>query len=124
MKIFVLEDDENRINFFQSKLSKKVEKLVIADNVQEAKIILSHFNFDILFLDHDLGEPFTEENTGAGLAKFIVKKSIKCKEIYIHSMSTVGAQNIKNILDDADYDSFKIPFCYLSKELPIILENR
>lgn len=125
MKVFILEDDENRIDFFTRNLNTKVECIAIAKNIYEGIKILSEDTFDILFLDHDLGEPEIPENTGSGLAKFIVNNKIKCNEIFIHSMSPVGAQNIKNILDNGNYESSIIPFTNIqSLILKIIRRNK
>ena len=114
MKIFILEDDPNRVDQFFKKLSFG-HNLTVVDNVREAKAILSKTPFDIFLLDHDLGGRVyvdsKEENTGYQLARWIVEQNISPKQIYIHSMNPTGAQNMLHELQKLkDVEVQHVPF--------------
>lgn len=97
MKVFILEDDQNRMKQFYKKL--KNYEIIHSDNVENAKEKYSD-DIKIFFLDHDLNTPL--EGNGYQFAKFLAKqKDIHKKEIYIHSMNIIGAQNIKRVLPKA-----------------------
>ena len=104
MKVFVLEDMQDRQEAFREKF-KGYEKLTICDNVDDSKQILLDDYYDLICLDHDLGgEAFIDSNyynTGYTLAKFILENNIKSK-VVIHSLNPVGAKNIKFILPKAE----------------------
>lgn len=51
-------------------------------------------NYDVISLDHDLGE----EKTGYDIAKYIVENKIKVGIIAIHSANPVGRFNIEQLL--------------------------
>lgn len=111
MKIFILEDSSVRIQKFIDNLNKQGVIFFIAKSAEEAYEILSeHKEFDLIFLDHDLGGKVfvdsNESNTGYQVAKFITKHNIKSKRIIAHSLNNVGAENIKNILPQTELISF------------------
>ena len=85
-------------------------------NVEEAKSILNENNFDVLFLDHDLGgKAFVdsnEENTGYQLSKFIDEAGIKYKLCVVHSLNYPGAMRMMKNLKN----SFYLPVIMWNKE--------
>lgn len=116
-KFFILEDSSDRITIFNDIFKNrfgKNYKIYSSDNVERAKAIFAdNFPFDTIFLDHDLdGKVYVdskEKNTGYAFASWIeenYRESIKSKQIIIHSMNNVGANNIKSILPN----SIIIPF--------------
>ncbi|NCN42332.1 hypothetical protein GW916_13910 [bacterium] len=113
--IFVLEDDELRIEAFRGYFEKIGETQVLyAVSVDEAKDLLQrNREFRVLFLDHDLGGEVyvesTEPNTGYQVAKFIKENAIIYKTCIVHSMNVVGAENIRSVLRDANL----LPFAEL-----------
>jgi hypothetical protein len=113
MKILILEDNIERIEKF--KLLFKNQEVFIYDNVKDAFHICCFIDFDVMFLDHDLGGKIwvdsNEENTGYQFIKWIVnEKKNKNSLIYIHSMNPIGANNMLNYLLDNEYDGIWIPF--------------
>ena len=64
-----------------------------------------NITFDIIFLDHDLGNRIYvdsgDPNTGFQVAMFIQNNKICYNEIIVHSMNYWGAKNIKDIIPDA-----------------------
>lgn len=111
MDVFILEDDPNRMKIFRRNLIG--HPISHADNVHDAKKILSGKKFDYIFLDHDLGGKTyvdsNDPNTGYQLAKWIASKSIPYQRLIVHSLNTVGAQNIQSVIPDAEL----IPFIRL-----------
>jgi CheY-like chemotaxis protein len=110
MRIFVLEDSDYRINYFKSLFNKEGIILEIANTVEEGKKLLStQKSWDVIFLDHDLeGEIYVDSNyhnTGYQLAKYI-RQYIEYDRVILHTMNTVGAANMKAVLEDAEI----IPF--------------
>lgn len=112
MKIFILEDDINRINAFQKYLGN--HSLTIVSEAMEAiKILEKDITFDLMFLDHDLGGQIyvdvNEENTGSTVAKYLSGKEFK-GQIIIHSFNPIGVQNMINYLPNSLYIPFNIEF--------------
>src|SRR6478609_2503109 len=104
MKIFIFEDNQDRIETFKKVLPKNYN-LVICDNIEIAKAILldNLAKFDVAFLDHDMDQksfvPSNDPNTGYQVAKFIVENGIYFKQVFVHSMNPSGAENIMNELN-------------------------
>lgn len=103
MKIFVLEDNVQRIKQFATRLLN--HSVVITTNAEEAiKELSKNLDYDYFFLDHDLGdEVFMDSNlpnTGYQVAKFLADKEIKGR-IVIHSMNYDGAKNMQSLLPKA-----------------------
>ncbi len=109
MRIFVLEDDDNRI--------KKFKRELIGHNVDYVKTVdigkgmLGENEYDLIFLDHDLGGKqmvdSTEEETGYQLA-LTISTSDKNKNTpcIVHSCNPAGSDNILSVLTHA----LKVPF--------------
>ena len=57
-------------------------------------------NYDIISLDHDLGE----NKTGYDIAKWIISSGYSNIQFKIHSMNPVGVKNIREILNHYRYD--------------------
>ena len=52
-------------------------------------------SYDIISLDHDLGE----EKTGYDICKYIIENNIKLDRVYIHTSNPVGRDNMKQLLE-------------------------
>jgi hypothetical protein len=117
MKIFILEDAQERIKFFKDKLMK--HDLYIYEHVEEAEnFIQANDDMEMLFLDHDLEGyhhiPSELPISGYEFVKFIVEKGL-CKNatIIIHSMDVPGSANMYHLLNNNGYKVTRIPFAYL-----------
>jgi hypothetical protein len=101
MKIFVLDDDMNRIEWFQKKFGK--ENVYFATCVSDAKDGLrSYGRLDYIFLDHDLGGPYTRGPDGDGIdvAQWMAQESIQCDTpVVCHSLNDAGAMSICHSLN-------------------------
>lgn len=76
ISVFLLDDDSRRHRWFQKRF--KGDFLDIAENVDEAKTLLSEEKYDAIFLDHDLLPHHYEsndhddfKNTGLEVAKWL-----------------------------------------------------
>ena len=67
---------------------------VIARSYNEAIKELHRFRYNIICLDHDLGE----EKTGYDVCKYIVENNIQCDEFRIHTSNPVGRKNMTELL--------------------------
>ena len=116
MKIFILEDNGERVNRF---LNKYVEDAVtIVNNVEQANIILDNIQFDLIFLDHDLGGEMyikhTDVNTGYQVSKHIKNTENKKATCIIHSFNPNGGLMMRSELHENDIKVAYAPF--LSEE--------
>ncbi len=99
-KILILEDDHERHEAFRLKF--KDEDVLIVETAKEAIAHLKLEDFDILFLDHDLGgKVYVESGPGTGyeVACFLEEnKGLKPKQIIIHSLNPVGAKKMNQAI--------------------------
>ena len=64
--------------------------VMIARSYYEAISYLGKYKFDIICLDHDLGDNLT----GYDLCKYMTMKNIICSEYRIHTSNPVGRKNM------------------------------
>lgn len=103
--VFVLDDTEERIAWFRSRLAN----LRFAKTCDEAVEILSAQQFDVVFLDHDLswmdaGFPNRLHGNGKEVARYLARTKFPGK-IVIHSRSDQAATMAK-ILPQATVTRF------------------
>lgn len=79
ISVFLLDDDHRRHAWFARRF--KGDDLDIAENVDEAKVLLEETNYDAIFLDHDLLPHHYESNdhddfanTGYAIAEWLNEK--------------------------------------------------
>lgn len=65
--------------------------------------------YDIVFLDHDLGD---DPGVGSGMdvVKWVAENKPQVKVFVVHSMNPVAAENMRSLLDNSGYAVYKIPF--------------
>ena len=101
-KILILEDDPERVRYFTKNFLNA--KKTISDKVDIIIEKLKESDWDMLFLDHDLGgHTFVPsgkfEQTGYDVAKFLRDNpQFLPKEIFVHSLNPVGSENIMNLI--------------------------
>lgn len=100
MKIFILEDNEERIKWFVKSFSE--DELVISNMASLSIEILKTIKFQLIFLDHDLGgKAFVNsdrEDTGAEVAREMRNSMNSDTPVVIHSLNKHGAQRIESTL--------------------------
>ena len=117
--IFVLDDDDKyRLSWFKKFFSN--EKLDIATNVPDAMNFLRSKDYNVIFLDHDLGGPFVRGADGDGIdvAKMMVKENLqKGAEIWLHSCNPHGRANMYTVLTNHGYSVEELDYSTLRKSL-------
>lgn len=97
-KCLVVDDDITRLYYFWKNINKSAE-MHPAPDYDKAIELLKSDNFNIIFLDYDLGKC---DKNGADIAKWLIENN-KNKEslIVLHSMSEEGKKEIRKILPDS-----------------------
>lgn len=116
MKILVLDDKEIRLRTFERLFPES--EITHVETSKEAISKLDNEQWNLLFLDHDLGGQemvASGENTGWEVADWLSKNPIKKPPtIVLHSCNPDGRANMKALLPEA----LDIPFTQLySKSL-------
>lgn len=115
MRIFILEDDQIRIQAFRAKLAS--HDLTFAETAQDAITILGSNFFDAIFLDHDLGGEQmvgTEgANTGSEVVRWMCQHQENVCHVVIHSLNTPAANDMYDKLSNIGMVCQRIPFTRL-----------
>lgn len=96
LRVFVLEDDGSRMHWFFNAHYKGADH---ASNAADAIELLGKNTYDLIWLDHDLGNA-EMYGTGADVARFIAESKNKDAYIVIHSWNPAGAENMRHMLKD------------------------
>jgi len=112
-KIFILEDDPERIKWFVDNFSDW--DLTITNSAQAAISVLEWVKFDVFFLDHDLGRKAyqpSDENSGMEVVIHALKfSSFTNKIVIVHSWNTVAAKSMVEKIKEAEgVSSAYMPF--------------
>jgi CheY-like chemotaxis protein len=114
MRVFILEDTEERIKKFKQNLIG--HEIIVTKDTKEAITILdANEPFDYICLDHDMGVTFEQpgEGTGFEVAEWIAKHpEKKPRKLLIHSMNNVGAAAMMRVLGDVGMRATYIPFLW------------
>jgi hypothetical protein len=98
MRIFVLEDDSYRVNFFIEKFCDC--DVIVTENAHSAIEYLKSDVFDYLFLDHDLGEG---NGCGTDVAEYLhsnPNNDNSYASIIVHSWNVPAAMRMLSLLPD------------------------
>jgi len=113
MNILFLDDDHHRIKQFRS----KVPFVTITETSQDCIEQLNARDWDMVFLDHDLGgEVYADSqrtDTGMEVVRHIVKHAPRIGELYIHSGNEPARKEMTAKLVDAGYTATPMPFWQL-----------
>lgn len=126
MRILILEDSDERNDWFRKKFIGKV--VDFAYTAEQANKLLDKNVYDVILLDHDLAEEHYVAmhsvididliGTGVDTAKYMAENKCSPKaQVIIHSLNTVGSQNIFDVLHNAGYNVAKIPYLELKKRM-------
>lgn len=124
MRIFVLEDDVERLKRFGRALIGHV--VAYASDVDDAiQTVLKEPAFDLYFLDHALcaahyGGYVTSEPTGQDFARYVARELSTEKRpvlAVVHSLNTVGAYAMEKWLTEAGIVTRLTPFVQFDKML-------
>ena len=117
MNVFVLEDQEERIEWFLKRFPED-SFILFAHSAMEGTDLLSQYwhikEWDYVFLDYDLGYKGRQlhwyDGTGAEVARYIVQTRPRIKHIIIHSWNPEGAKYMFDGLLSAGYVVSRVPF--------------
>ena len=117
MNILFLDDDEIRHEMFEKWVIKGIQATT-TKSYKEFIAVAPLKNWDIIFLDHDLGIedqmciPHVTNRfpTGSDVARYMIENDIKAKKIIIHSYNSVGAANMINIFKEVGVTAIYHPF--------------
>ena len=123
IRIFLLEDDERRCEWFSKRF--KGDRLDIVCEVPEAKELLKTQTYDSIFLDHDLKPEHygatanDDERTGFAIAHFLAAhpELQRSATIMVHSFNTDGALRMVEELRGAGRQADYVPFHFLEDRL-------
>ena len=104
MRILILEDDGTRVNNFIELLHS--HDLDITENAHEAVILLEHKVYDLLLLDHDLGEG---NGTGSVVSNFLRMNPYnqnRHADILIHSWNAPASMSMLKDIPNAVWAPF------------------
>ena len=114
MKVFIFEDDSERIDVFANHFGKG--NIVVTKDIPEALNILKSSSFDLIFLDRDIGHP---KINGEDLAWDMCQQKVAtATPVIIHSENARGQRVIKKYLDRSHKSVEVIPFRKLRYRLP------
>lgn len=132
IRVLIVDDDVERHNHLESylKQSRKGVEVEITHtyDAEAAKSILATSEpFDLLLLDHDLGNrvfvPSADPNTGYQVALFIRANDIKFGMCIIHTLNYPAGRQMAEVLQDCG-KVFRIPICFLYAPYNIWKERR
>src|ERR1700694_3388117 len=123
IRIFLLEDDERRCEWFAKRF--KGDQLDIVQDVPQAKELLKTRSYDSIFLDHDLmpehygSTESDDERTGYAIASFLAAhpELQRSATIMVHSFNADGAMRMVEELRGAGRQAESIPFHFLEDRI-------
>jgi hypothetical protein len=114
MKILILEDAEERVRQFKQKFIEHDVK--VSDKPKEIIQLLQDDSWDVLFLDHDLGDKIyvpSGEGTGFEVADWLAHNPDRIPSLVIlHSLNYHGRQAMASKIPDAVH----APFCWVDEK--------
>lgn len=118
LKVFVLEDDELRQNWFLKRFFGKAS-VDLAATAKEGIALLATSRYDAIFLDHDLTPEHSagmwDDDTGYLVAKHLAANPHEGASVVVHSMNPSGSRRMIDTLRDAGIGAQMIPFPQLQR---------
>lgn len=123
MKVFILEDDSNRVDLFLEWL--KGHSITLVASCEDADAFDPPY--DVIFLDHDLGGRQLEAHEDCGLTflKLVATRINPEAVVVVHSYNAEGARNMLNVLADLKHPKRVYqPFGPSLKQIIDVVERR
>ena len=123
IRVFLLDDDVRRHRWFTARF--KGDFIDIANNVREARELLSASSYDAIFLDHDLhpehynAESTDDERTGYAVARWLCSNPElqRASTILVHTRNADGAMRMVAELRQAGRSAHYVPFPMLAERI-------
>lgn len=109
-RVLLVEDSEERVAWFRQRFP---EHLDVTASVDEAIQRLQERQYDLLFLDHDLG---TEPRVGRDVAQWLIAHPENNPNLFtiVHSVNHVsGPKIVQDLRDQAKRPVWWVPFLVL-----------
>lgn len=120
MRIYIVEDDKQRMVWFRKTFSDC--EIYHTEEALQACQDIEENEYNIIFLDRDLFHSAANEDaegnelTGEDVARYMRDNQLaKDAAIVIHSLNPIGQKNIRILLDDYHSQVYTIPFTELRK---------
>ena len=121
--MFLLDDDTRRHQWFARRF--KGDQVDIADNVIQAREMLSSSAYDAIFLDHDLhpehynSDSTDDERTGYAIAVFLSSHPDlqRASTILVHTRNADGAMRMVEQLRRSGRNADYVPFPILADRI-------
>ena len=104
MTILILEDDDGRIEHFKKRFPD--DDLHIVKHAQEAIDLLKENEYDLICLDHDLGDQQMEwdpEDCGMLVPDYLSENPQESAKVIIHSFNTPRAMRMQWQIEGSQY---------------------
>jgi len=105
-RILIIDDQDWRHDGFRTAYKDKGHELHHVWNYHQAIKMLSKQNYDVVWLDHDLGE----NRTGLDIARFLSKVDTKPSLVICHSANYTGSRDIVFTCKDLGITSYCFDF--------------
>ena len=123
IRVFLLDDDRRRHRWFSTRF--KGDLVDVADNVKEARQLLSANSYDAIFLDHDLHPEHyntssrDDERTGYAIASWLAANPElqRASTILVHTRNADGAMRMVEELRRAGRAADYVPFPLLAERI-------
>jgi CheY-like chemotaxis protein len=123
IRVFLLDDDERRHRWFTDRF--RGDFIDIANNVREARELLSASSYDAIFLDHDLhpehynADSTDDERTGYAVARWLCSNPElqRASTILVHTRNADGAMRMVAELRQAGRSADYVPFPMLADRI-------
>ncbi|MFN2494064.1 MAG: cyclic-phosphate processing receiver domain-containing protein [Pyrinomonadaceae bacterium] len=123
IRVFLLDDDRRRHRWFSTRF--KGDLVDVAQNVKQAKRLLSENSYDAIFLDHDLHpEHYTSSSkddtrTGYAIASWLAThpELQPASTILVHTRNADGAMRMVGELRGAGRPADYVPFPLLEERI-------
>lgn len=127
MKVLILEDDPHRNERFEAVCKAGGYEYVLTDTATACIEEMEKHDYDLLFLDHDLGGmAFVDpkfQNTGSGVVRWMVENALDIPTI-IHSMNAPAAIRMEQDLHAAHFCMvYRRAWLFLTHELRSVLDE-
>lgn len=113
MNILFLDDRDDRVHYFKSRVAAPA---LVVRSAPEAMAALAEGVWDLAFLDHDLNDqPHVlsegrKQNSGSHLVDWILRARPRVGRYIIHSTNAAAAHRMKDRLREAGFAADRMPF--------------
>jgi len=123
LRVFLLDDDALRHDWFARQFKR--DRLDVASDAARAVEMLAAYNYDLIFLDHDLlpehyyAEAFDDERTGYAVARWLASRPdrLAASHIIVHTRNADGALRMVELLRRVGRQAEHVPFPLLASKI-------